>query len=119
MNKKVINTFITLNALLLFLCVNHLPIHKKNSVISSVKIIPSFNQLPITPYPLTNFIAQLEEEDDDTKNKFKIDLIYSHISRNFKFSANNYHLNNFQLKTLYTNLYTGIPIYTAIGNYRI
>ena len=88
-------------------------IHCKNNLHST------YNQLPLSNnLPSGNSIV-IENENDDDEDKFHVNLFYKHISSYIKVSGEFYKTKYFSFYTFFTNLYSGIPIYSAFSNYRI
>ncbi len=92
---------------------------KTNQTINTYNKFQSvYNQLPKTTAGFIDCINELEE-DDDTEHKFQKDLFYPYIPQYLKVNNNHYTFNYFPSSTIITELYSGIPIYTATGNYRV
>ncbi len=118
MNKKISCRLILAISVILFSCLIKITLHKNYLTNYQNKLHLSYTQLPQTNYSSVNFIFDFEE-DDDTEHKLQKDLLYLYIPQYLKVNNSHYTFNYYSSSTLITELYSGIPIYTAICNYRV
>jgi len=117
-NKKTFYILTTLFAIVLLSWVNNISIHTRESLPTQNKLQASYHQLPQTTNGLAYFIGEFEV-DDDSEDKFQKDLVYNYIAFFSRLNNSEQTQNHFLPCSVTTNLYAGVPIYSAIGNYRI
>jgi len=113
MNKKAYYILIPILALF-FLLVNFLSIHNKYTQTSQNKSQSSFSQSPKSTNDLVDFISEIKEEDDN-EDKFQTKVTCDYAVENFIIQSKFYTSNYFPSFNFLTNLYTGIPIFSAVG----
>lgn len=118
MSKKLFLILIVVTTLLGFNAINHSSIHAKRDAIISNKSHLVCN-LPVNTINTFNFITKIE--DDLNEDKFQAALHYPCVANysTRKIKCINLNVGSINSQTDYTNLYRGIPLYVAIGSYRI
>jgi len=119
MNRNKFHLLITVFTFFLISWLNHLSFLNKALQNNKSNLYSHYNQLPLSTNALADYSVVIEKEDNEDKDKFLINLFYNYITEKFNISSNFYKSNYFSNFTFLTNLYSGIPIYSAIRNYRI
>ena len=118
MKKRINYILIAVISFLVFNSINHLSVqshtlasHHRTHLLYRAPFINSVN--------IFDFIN--ENEDNFNKDKFHSSFQDLHTAdyNKYKIQVTEHKLNPIALYTRCTNLYTGIPIYKTIGNYRL
>ena len=117
-NKRLFIILIAVITLLGFNAINNSPIHTKREAVISNKYHLVCN-LPVNIINTFNFITEIE--DDFSEDKFQAALHYPRVANYFKHKITciNFKVGSINSQIGYTNLYRNVPLYVAIGNYRI
>ena len=117
-NKRLFIILIAVITLLGFNAINHPSIHSNDKAVISNKYHLVCN-LPVNIINTFNFITEIE--DDFSEDKFQAALHYPCVANycKHKITCINFKVGSINSQIGYANLYRDVPLYVAIGNYRI